>query len=135
MDITKVRCDECGNLKPVHRQHTMTRTKEARSLWATPASTYIWTCCYDCWTAQSHTIDVRMLRTMALRLRKHAEASQFRWNAAERLRRALQQWSQVKQQALPQFNVALRAAHEPAIRIPPRAQLPVVDAGVSREMP
>jgi photosystem II stability/assembly factor-like uncharacterized protein len=54
---------------------------------------------------------------------------------AERLRRALQQWSQVKQQALPQFNVALRAAHEPAIRIPPRAQLPVVDAGVSREMP
>jgi hypothetical protein len=83
MDVTKVRCDECGNLKPVHRQHTMTRTKEARSLWATPASTYIWTCCYECWTAQSHTIDVRMLRTIALQLRKHGEASPFRWNAAK----------------------------------------------------
>ena len=55
----------------------------ARSVWATPSATYIWTCCYDCWTAQSHTIDVRMLRTMALRLRKHAEASQFRWNATK----------------------------------------------------
>jgi len=54
---------------------------------------------------------------------------------AERLQRALRQWSQVKQQALAQLNVALKAAHEPAIRIPSRTEVPVVDAGVSREMP
>jgi len=54
---------------------------------------------------------------------------------AERLQRALQLWSQLKQQALPQLNVALKAAHKPAITIPSSAALPLVDAGVSREMP
>jgi hypothetical protein len=54
---------------------------------------------------------------------------------AERLQRALQQWSQVKQQALPQLNATLKSAHKPAVTIPSRAALPVVDAGVSREMP
>jgi len=54
---------------------------------------------------------------------------------AERLQRALQQWSQIKAQELPQLNTALRAANKPAITIPARAQLPVADAGVSREMP
>jgi photosystem II stability/assembly factor-like uncharacterized protein len=54
---------------------------------------------------------------------------------AERLQRALQQWTQLKQQALPTLNAALKAAHKPAVTIPPRAALPRVDAGVSREMP
>jgi hypothetical protein len=83
MDVTKVRCDECGDLKPVHKQQTMTRRMKARSVWATPSATYIWTCCYDCWTAHSDDIDVWMLRSMAVRLRQHAEASQFRWNATK----------------------------------------------------
>jgi hypothetical protein len=54
---------------------------------------------------------------------------------AERLQRALQQWTQLKQQALPTLNAALKAAHKPAVTITPRAALPRVDAGVSREMP
>ena len=83
MDVTKVRCDECGDLKPVHKQQSMTRRMSARSVWATPSATYIWTCCYDCWTVHSDAIDVWMLRSMALRLRQHAEASQFRWNATK----------------------------------------------------
>ena len=74
MDVTKVRCDECGDLKPVHKQQTMLRRMKARSVWSKPASTYIWTCCYDCWTAQSHVTDVGMLRIMAFRLCQRAKA-------------------------------------------------------------
>jgi hypothetical protein len=54
---------------------------------------------------------------------------------AGRLQRALRQWSQLKQQALPQLNAALKAARKPEVKIPPRSALPLVDAGVSREMP
>ncbi len=54
---------------------------------------------------------------------------------AERLDRALAQWMQIKMQDLPMLNIALHTAGKPAITIPPRAQLPVIDTGVSRELP
>jgi hypothetical protein len=54
---------------------------------------------------------------------------------AERLDRALAQWSQRKTQDLPVLNAALHAAGKPTITIPPRAQLSAVDTGVSREVP
>jgi photosystem II stability/assembly factor-like uncharacterized protein len=54
---------------------------------------------------------------------------------ADRLDRALAQWSQRKTQDLPVLNAALHAAGKPVMTVPPRMQLPVVDNGASRELP
>ena len=54
---------------------------------------------------------------------------------SSRLDRALAAWARIKAEQLPAVNAALKAAGKPAIRIPTRAQMPVVAAGVSREMP
>ena len=54
---------------------------------------------------------------------------------AARLDRALAAWSAIKANDLPATNAALKAAGLDAIQVPARAQLPVVDAGVSREVP
>ncbi|HEV2607246.1 MAG TPA: hypothetical protein VGT79_04605, partial [Xanthomonadaceae bacterium] len=52
-----------------------------------------------------------------------------------RLDRALAAWSAVKSNDLPSLNATLHAAGLDAIKVPARAELPVIDAGASREMP
>lgn len=52
-----------------------------------------------------------------------------------RLDRALVEWTAIKAEQLPRFNDALQNAGLPSIKLPTRAELPVVDNGVSREMP
>jgi photosystem II stability/assembly factor-like uncharacterized protein len=52
-----------------------------------------------------------------------------------RLDRALASWSSIKASDLPALNQALKAAALDPIRVPTRAQIAVVDPGVSQEMP
>ena len=54
---------------------------------------------------------------------------------AARLQQAVPQWAQLKTQALPTLNAALRAANLPVVTIPTGAQLRVTDPGVSRDLP
>jgi photosystem II stability/assembly factor-like uncharacterized protein len=51
------------------------------------------------------------------------------------LDRAASIWSSIKSTDLPALNTALHAAGLDAIKVPSRAEIPVVDSGVSREMP
>jgi photosystem II stability/assembly factor-like uncharacterized protein len=51
------------------------------------------------------------------------------------LDRAIAAWSPIKATDLPALNEALRAAGYDGIKVPTRAEIAVVDAGVSREMP
>jgi hypothetical protein len=51
------------------------------------------------------------------------------------LERAASIWSSIKSDDLPALNTALRAAGFAEIKVPTRAEIPVVDSGVSREMP
>ena len=52
-----------------------------------------------------------------------------------RLDRALTLWSTIKASDLPALNAALRAAGLDAITVPARAEIPVIDSGVSKELP
>ena len=54
---------------------------------------------------------------------------------SSRLDRALAAWSSIKSTDLPALNAALHAAGVDPIRVPPRAELPVVDPGESRDLP
>ena len=44
-------------------------------------------------------------------------------------------WSPLKASDLPALNDALRSAGYPVIKVPTRAEIPVIDSGVSKEMP
>jgi len=52
-----------------------------------------------------------------------------------RLQRALGAWEAIKRNDLPKLDAALRVAGIEAIKVPVVADLPVIDAGVSKEMP
>ncbi|HTA64116.1 MAG TPA: hypothetical protein VK753_01310, partial [Xanthomonadaceae bacterium] len=52
-----------------------------------------------------------------------------------RLDRALAAWSSIKSTDLPALNATLHAAGLEPIRVPPRAKLPVIDPGESRDLP
>ena len=52
-----------------------------------------------------------------------------------RLDRALAAWSAIKSNDLPTLNAALHAAGIEAIKVPARAELPVIDPGESRDIP
>jgi hypothetical protein len=52
-----------------------------------------------------------------------------------RLDRALANWSSIKASDLPALNQSLKVAGLDPIRVPTRAQIAVVDPGVSKEMP
>jgi len=54
---------------------------------------------------------------------------------AQRLERALQAWSQLRDDDVPRLDAALKAAGLPALRIPARGEIAAHDAGHSREMP
>jgi photosystem II stability/assembly factor-like uncharacterized protein len=54
---------------------------------------------------------------------------------AARLERALQQWSGLKASALPTLDAALRAAKLPTVTVAAGDRLPVVDPGMSRDIP
>ena len=56
-------------------------------------------------------------------------------DCAARLEKALAAWTSIKTGELPRLNAALKTFGLPVLEVPTRAQIQVVDSGVSREMP